>query len=67
MVDVLEFNRPTGSFRMVQTVPVAGCCFGIYDADLLPWWLAMHPPLAIGYSVQENQWMKIPMSISGMS
>jgi hypothetical protein len=30
---------------------------GLYiyiDANLLPWWLAMHPPLAIGYSVQEN-------------
>jgi hypothetical protein len=32
IVEVLEFNRPTGSFPMVQTVPVAGCCFGIYKS-----------------------------------
>jgi hypothetical protein len=31
------------------------CCTRAHT-DLLPWWLATHPVLAIGYSVHANQW-----------
>jgi hypothetical protein len=40
------------------------CGLGIVDinADLLPAWLAMHPFMAIRYSEQKNEGIKIPMA-----